>query len=328
VFVLTALALLAAAPAPAEVALLCTAPQEPWTELRFQPVGSETLAPAVGKLTHVAGESVQGALLPGRRSVVAVAVAEPRKDLSFASHLYLLEPGAPPKDLADRVQLGARPYVSSQGRVFVARGRPGSLEFDPRARLRLDEITVDEVDLRTGKTRTVLSFAGYAAFVFSEHKGALAIYRVTPEGGEFVTVHPDALGVSSVARVPALARDFTVDSKRGAFVYTQGDPDGRWWVEELDVSSGRTRVVARGESMAMLPTVFPDGELKVSSGRLPPPGEGHRRVRAFAGALAIGLDERPDGSATVFAVDSRKGSAAKLLAPPGLRLDIAGVLQP
>jgi hypothetical protein len=273
--------------------------------------------------------------------VVAVAVAEAGRDLSFASHLYLLEPGAPQRDLADRALLGTRPFVSAAGRVFVVRGRAGPEGFEPRARLRLDEITVDEINLRTGQTRTVYSFAGYAAFVFGEHQGALALYRVGPEGGEFLTVHPDALGVTPVAKVPALARDFTVDARRGAFVYTQGDAAGQWWVEALELASGRTRVLARGEGMALLPTVFPDGAVGVSAGRgaglvragakealLAAQGEGHARVRGFVGTVAVGLDERPDGSAAPFAVDWKRGLKLTLAAPAGLRLDLAGVLQP
>lgn len=333
---LAALTLLAAA--PPEAALLCTAPQEPYTELRFQPLGQAEPAPTVARLPHVAGESVQGALLKGRRAVVAVAVAEPRRDLSFASRLYLLEPGAAPKELADRVLLGARPFVSSQGRVFVTRGAAGPLDFDPRLRLRVDALTVDEVDPRSGKVRTVLAFEGYAAFVFGEHKGALAVYRVGPEGGELLTVHPDALGVTPVAKVTPLARDFAVDARAGAFVYTQGDAEGRWWVESLEVATGKARVLARGESMALLPTVFPDGALGVSKGRgqglvragenlplLAAQGEGHLRVRAFAGSVAVGLDERPDGSAAPFAVDLRRGQKVPLGAPQGFRLDLAGV---
>lgn len=320
---LVALAAVAANP---EAALLCTAPQEPWTELRFQPLGTSDLAPAVARLEHVAGESVQGAVLPGRRAVVAVAVAEPRKDLSFASHLYLLEPGKAPKDLADRVLLGQRPYVSSRGRVYVVRGVPG-----PE---RVDALSLDEIDLRTGKATAVHAFNGYAAFVFGELRGALAVYRITPLGGEFLTVHPDALGVTVHHRLYPLARDFTVDGKRGVFVYTTGDAAGRWWVEALDVSTGETRPLARGDSMALLPTVFPDGAIGVSRGRgqglgpLLAQGEGHLRVRAFVGDTAAGLDERPDGSATPFAVDWKKGTKLTLPAPPGLRLDFAGVVQP
>jgi hypothetical protein len=260
---------------------------------------------------------VQGAVLPGRRAVVAVAVVEPRKDLSFASHLFLLEPGKPPRDLADRVLLGQRPYVSSRGKVYVVRGAPG-----PE---RVDALTLDEVDVRTGKAATVHAFNGY---------GALAVYRVTPEGGEFLTIHPDALGVTLHHRLYPLARDFTVDGRRGVFLYTTGDATGRWWVEELDLATGKTKQLAAGDSMALLPTVFPDGAVGVSKGRgkglgpLAAQGEGHLRVRAFIGDTAAGLDERPDGSATPFAVDWKKGAKLPLPAPAGLRLDFAGVVQP
>lgn len=342
------------AAAPPEVALLCTAPQEPWTELRFQPLGASSLARAATRLPHVGGESVQGAVLPGRRAVVAVAVAEPSKDLSFASHLFLLAPGAPPRDLADRVLLGARPWVTARGRVFVARGRAGALDFDARERLRLDDLSLDEVDARAdaGKAarpaRTVFSFTGYALFPVGEWRGALVVYAVSPQGGALLAVHPDALGVTRLSQVPPLARDFALDEQAGALYFTQGAADGAWEVHRLALDSGALEVLARGESMALLPTLFPGGAAgsrlarSLGPGRglgtagpegpplLAAQGEGHDRVRAFArgGEVAVGLNERPDGSATPFAVEWKTGQALPLRAPPGLRLDVAGVVEP
>ena len=195
--------------------------------------------------------------------------------------------------------------------------------------------------IRSGKATTVHSFSGHAAFVFGEHQGALALYRITPEGGEFLTVHPDAFGLALHHRLYPLARDFAVDSKKGAFVYTTGDTEGRWWVEELDLATHKTRQLAQGDSMALLPTVFPDGSVAISRGRgkglaraggddavLPAQGEGHAHVRAFFGTVAAGLDERPDGSATPFAYDFKRGQKLLLAAPADLRLDFAGVVQP
>lgn len=341
------------AAAPPEVALLCTAPQEPWTELRFQPLGATALAPPAVRLAHVGGESVQGAALPGRRAVAAVAVVEPSKDLSFSSHLFLLTPGEAARDLADRVQLGARPYASSRGRVFVARGKAGSADFDPRVSMRVDQVSLDEVDLRAeGRPpRTVFSFQGYALFPLGEWKGALVLYAVSPEGGAVLSVHPDALGVTSLARVPPLARDFALDERAGALYFTQGAPDGDWELHRLALDSGELRALAKAPSMALLPTLFPHAAgarlarsfgagrglgaaLAAAAGEspelLPSQGEGHDRVRAFArgGDVAVGLNERPDGSATPFAVEWRTGKKLLLRAPAGQRLDVAGVVQP
>ena len=248
---------LAGAPAP-ELALLCTEPQGPVTELRFQPVGVVGVAPAAARFEHLPGESVQGAVVPGRRAVVAVAPTVPSKDLSFASTLFLLEAQQPARALADRVQHVARPLVTTKGRVFVARGRAGAPDFDARRTLRVDALTLDEVDLRTGAARTVYAFEGYALFPVGEWRGALLVHRVGPAGGALFTVHPDALGVVELGPLPPTARDLVLDPRGGALLFTAHDGGEHWEVLRQDLASAARVVLHRGASMAALPVVLPD----------------------------------------------------------------------
>lgn len=313
-----ALALLAAAP---EVALLSTAPEAEVTELRFQPVGEPALTAPVARLVHVPREDVLGALVPGTRKVVATAVTTPSKDLSFASSLLLLEPNKPARVLCDRVALGNRPAVSAEGRVFVQRGRSNDAA-----------VTVDEVDLRTGKTRELLSFNGSAAFIAGTLGREVLVYRVGPATADLVAVHADALGVRVLvpAMVP-LARDFTLTADRAALLYTQGDATGRWYLERLDLKTlARTRL-AEGPSMALLPTPLPDGRVAFAPAQgvgltdldgatlIPSTGAGYERVRFFTRArAAIGLHETPGDFPRPLG-----GFAA----PARHRLDVAGVVE-
>ena len=53
-----------------------------------------------------------------------------------------MEPGQPAVTLCDRVFHASTPLVTSDGRVFVERGRAGPTA---EGRLRVDELTIDEV---------------------------------------------------------------------------------------------------------------------------------------------------------------------------------------
>jgi hypothetical protein len=316
------LLLLAAAP---QVALLSTAPEGEVTELRFQPLGDPRLAVPVAKLTHVQGETVLGALIPGTRRVVATAVTEPRKDLSFASSLFLLEPNKPARVLCDRVSLSSRPLVTAEGRVFIQRGHA--------TEDRIDGLSIDEVDLRTGRTREVITFKGFITFLAGAVGRELIVYRVGPKGADLVAVHADALGVRVLLpSMEPLARDFAVSADNKSIVYTQGDSaTGRWYVEKLDLQTLVHSRLAEGSTMALLPTPLPDGRiafapeqgagLKDLTGKtvLEPGGPGFERVRAFTKKkVAVGLHEIPGDFPTPL---------GGFIAPPKQRLDVAGVVE-
>lgn len=320
----TSLSILLLAAAP-DVALLSTAPDAEVTELRFQPLGDTRLTAPVAKLSHVPTETVLGAVIPGTRKVVANAVTEPRKDLSFASSLFLLEANKPARVLCDRVALSTRPLVTVDGRVFVQRGKAGENRVDP--------LTIDEVDLRTGKTREVIAFNGFITFLAGSLGRELLVYRIGPKGADLVAVHADALGVRVlIPSMQPLARDFAVAIDGRSLVYTQGDSaTGQWFVERLDLQTLENKRIAQGPTMALLPTPLPDGRvafapaqgagLKDLEGKsvIEAQGPGFERVRGFTKKrVAVGLHEIPGDFPLPLG-----GFAA----PAKHRLDVAGVIE-
>lgn len=235
------------------------------TELRLQPLGAAELAPVVARLTHADGSTVVGAVAGAL--VVATATTAPAGDLSYASALFRLEPSRPTRQLIDRVALAARPVVL-EGRVFVPRGKAGPGH--------VDELTLDEVDLETGAARTVYATRGFFAHLAGAFGRELVVYEVTPAGARVLMVHVDTLGVR-VARdaMPALAHDFVVDPAGARLVYTLGEPGIKTVapVEEtpLGVLAAKARrSLASGDSVALLPTVWPDGRVLRAAG----PGRG------------------------------------------------------
>ncbi len=314
--------LLAAAP---DVALLSTVPDAEVTELRFQPLGDSRLSAPVARVLHVAQETVLGSVIPGTRRVVAIAVTEQRRDLSFASSLVLLEANKPSRVLCDRVVLGTRPLVTADGRVFVQRGRAGEG--------RIDALTIDEVDLRTGRTREVLGFNGFTVFLAGSIGRELLVYRVGPKGTDLIAVHVDALGVRVlIPSMQPLARDFALAADNRTLFYTQGDAStAQWYVEKLDLQSLAVTRLAEGPSMALLPTPFPDGRVAFAPGAgmglkdlegktvLESKGPGYERVRAFTHKrVAIGLHEIPGDFPRAL---------GDFAVPSGQRLDVAGVIE-
>ena len=324
----TSLCLLLLTAAP-DVALLSTVPDAEVTELRFQPAGDAPLSAPVARLTHVPFETVLGAVVPGTRKVVASAVTEPRKDLSFASSLFLLEANKPTRVLCDRLVLSSRPLVAAEGRVFVQRGRAGD---SSAADGRLDALSIDEVDLRTGRTREVLAFTGYLTHLAGSIGREVLVYRIGPQGADLVAVHADALGVRVlIPSLPPLARDFALSADNKSLLYTQGDAaTGQWFVERLDLPSLTRTRLAEGPTMALLPTPLPDGRVAFAAAQgaglkdldgktvLEAQGPGFERVRAFTKKrAAIGLHEVPGDFARPLG----------FTAPAHQRLDVAGVLE-
>lgn len=320
----TSLCLLVLATAP-DVALLSTAPEAEFSELRFQPLAQTQLAPVAARLFHLPRESVLGAVVPGTRQVLVVAATASQQDLSFASSLFLLEAGKPARLLADRIALSTRPLVTSEGRVFVQRGRAGEN--------RIDALTIDEIDLRTGRSREVLAFSGSTAFLAGNLGRELLVYRVGPQGADLIAVHADALGVRIlIPKLAPLARDFVLTADGKALVYTQGEPStGRWFIERLELATLARSRLAEGGTMALLPTPLPDGRLAFAPGVglglrdlegatvVPPGGAGFERIRAFTRkGVAIGLRETPG---------EFPAPIGGFVAPRDQRLDVAGVIE-
>lgn len=321
--------LLAAAP---EVALISS--QGEVAELRFQPLGASKLAEPVARFSHADGSPVLGSLLPRGRVVVATAVLGARADLSFASSLLRLEAGKPVRVLADQVPYGARPLVTLEGRLFIARGVAGP---EQDGVMRVDGLSVEEIDPTTAKARPVYSARGFITFLAGALGRELIIYEVLPGRARLIAVHVDSLGVRVVVpSMEGLARDFVVDAPRHRVLFTQGTVGGeRWFVEEVDLFSGTSKRLAEDAEVTLLPTVLPDGRVLISRGAgdglrtvagervIEPHGTGFERLVVHRKNVSVGLHERPSDFPLPFA--TQDGAPVLLLAPPDSRLDLAGV---
>jgi hypothetical protein len=330
----TFITLLSLAAAP-EVALFDSAGDS--TRLRFQPIGSTTLATVAATLVHAEDSTVLGALLPGRKVVLATAVVDRVRDESFAAGLFRLEAGAPNRLLVDRVAVSTRPLVLECGRVFVQRGRPGEVTEAGR----VDALSIDEVDPDSGKARTVYEARGFTTFLAGAQGRELVVYEVGLEGARLLAVHVDTLSVRTlVAKLPPLAFDFTVDAARRRVVFTLGEPGvERWRVVAVDLSTGVLSALAEGPSVALVPAVLPDGRVAYARGAgqgltlagsdarvLAPQGPGFERLRAVARGVAVGLHEVPSDFPRLFTVTLADGRALATAAPARARLDVAGVV--
>ncbi|MFT3706054.1 MAG: hypothetical protein QM817_00165 [Archangium sp.] len=291
-------------------------------ELRFQSVDAKSPAAPVARFSHAEGSPVLGSLLPGTRVVVATAVMKSQGDLSFASALIRLETGREPRLLADQIAYGSRPLVSAEGRVFVARGNG-------------TQLTVDEIDPRTAKTRSIHSVAdGLVTYLAGALGREVIIYEVTEAGSRLIAVHADTLGVRTlVANMNGPAHDFTLDAPRKRVLFTHWNELTRaYQVEEVSLVDGQTRVLATGSEITLLPAVRADGRVLISKGEglgllaldggegLPARGTGFERLYAERGTLLITVHERPSDFPTVWV------NGKPLATPPESRLDLAGVL--
>lgn len=320
-----------------EVAILSS--QGEVAELRFQPLGATELTAPVARFSHGEGSAVLGSLLPRGRVVVASATMASRGDLSFATVLLRLEAGKPARVLADQLAYGSRPLVTAEGRVFVSRGvaagAPSGVEG--AASFRLDALSVEEIDPTTAKTRRVYATHGAFTFLAGALGRELIIYEVTARAARLIAVHVDTLAVREVLPTMAgLAHDFVVDAPRRRVLFTEGTPGGRtWFVEEVDLLSGASKRLVEGPEVTLLPAVLPDGRVLISKGPgegletpggervVPARGTGFERLVVQQKGLIVGLHERPSDFPSVFA--SQDGRSVPLAAPPGCRLDVAGV---
>lgn len=328
-----------------EVAVLCAPGGEgDVAELRVQTVGATVVAAPVADFRIVPRSSVTGVVLPHSRVVLATALTEPSRDETWAFSLVRLEEGRLVRVLATHVAAASRPVVTASGRVFVERGTAGPEPTEPGS-WRVDELRIDEVNPSTGVLRTVLQTTGFFTSLVGSLGTSLIVYRSGPSGTRLDAIDVDTHEAKTLVNdLAPFAHDFAVDEARNAILFTQGDArTHRWRVERLDVVTLQTRTLATGDSVALLPTLFPNGRIgfasKIGDGLRdttpesalvllgPMSAHGFERVRLFTSGYAIGLHERPSDFPMPFAVSLTDGSRVPLVAPPGMRLDIAGVFE-
>jgi hypothetical protein len=292
------------------LAILLTYGADPRSELVFvDPTGSTVAA----RFEHLPDGSVHGRMLPGTHAAVVVADRAESRDRSFAGVLLRVEAGKPPSELCDRVFHASTPLVTSDGRVFVERGRPGPALED---QLRVDDLTIDEVG--GFGTRVVWRGRGYTSHLAGAFGHELIVYLVTPGGASLVGVDMESGRARAIVRdLLPFARDFRVDGNQ--LVYSNRAEDHRWVIERLDLTSGaRTRLHSSAhQAIAPHPyrgdIAYNDGGLRLLSGKRLAHRDGSDVMVAAMGELAA-LLHYAGGLPTLEIVE---GERVRQIATPG-----------
>jgi hypothetical protein len=178
-------------------------------------------------------------------AVAAVADRVPARDRSWGASLlfaaHTTEGARDPVELCDRVFHASRPLVLPTGELAVERGRAGP---ELPGRIRVDELTVDAVDPKSGAARTLYATTGFEAHLAAVAGNELVVYLVQPDATSLraidVTSGRERIVVPSL---PPWAHDFSIEN--GALLVHNRD-DVRHelqTIERIDLSNGnRTRV--------------------------------------------------------------------------------------
>lgn len=324
-----------------EVALLVTQPGALHTSLYAARPGETAPRAPLATFTHLAGATVRAAMISGTEAIVATADTEDTRDLSFNASLYRVAPHAPPEVLCDGVVHASRPLVTADGRVLVSRGTPGPEPRSARlADMRVDALTIDEIDPYTGMLRTVHAASGYLAFLAGSYGREVIVYRVFPGGADIVGVDIDTREERTiVGSLPPFARDFSVDRTTGTLVY-QGrhETDSHVWViDRVDLVTLAHDRLTESPSMNMVPFAVPGGSVAYSpEGRggltilgeearsLFGPGADWVLAAAEEGQYLTGLHTEQGKLSVPFVVDVSTGEGMLLQAPSGARIAVAG----
>ncbi len=324
--------------APA-LAMVATVPGDGTSRLYVARPG-EPLPPAVLEFQHLPGGSLRAEVWSDAPMVLATAPTTPGRDRSFDGGLYRLDPQSGAQLLCGDVVHAARPLITPDGRVFVARGTAGPWPADP-ATVRVDELTIDEVDPLTGAVTPIHHHSGHLAHLAGWHDGRLLVYQVGPGSAQIVAVSP-ATGKTTVlvASLPAFARDFSVDSVSETLVYRgrHEDDPRRWVVDALELATGAETRLFEGDSFSLAPHVWPGGGVAINPGRrglrllgsgdslVSPMGPGVDLVRGVSqDHRYVALLHTVQGRLPLpFVVDRQTSRLAPVPTPPAARVAVAG----
>jgi hypothetical protein len=192
---------------------------------------------------HLPGATVRTARL-ATGALVAVADRANVFDRSWGSSLLLADAGRDPIELCDRVFYASRPLPLPSGEIVVERGAAG---VERPGRVRVDELTLDEVDPLTHATRTIYATTGFEAHLAALAGDEIIVYLVQPGVASLRAIDwRSGRERVIVASLPGYAHDFTVEN--GALlVYNRDDEHReRETLERIDLRNGnRTRLETR-----------------------------------------------------------------------------------
>ncbi len=327
-----------AVPAVPRAALLATHPGAELTSLFFVDTrGNTNLAP-VATFGHLPDATVRAMVIAGKSEVVATADTTPTQDASFNASLFYLRAYTPPERLVDRVVHASTPLVTSSGRVFVSRGEPGK---SVDGQMRVDALTIDEIDLATGKSRITYQTNGYLLFLAGVLGDEIVLYRIVPGQADIIAVDSTTGKERFIQKnLPPFARDFSVDPSSQTLVFqNRHETDSSTWVvDRVDIKTGKSQRLFAGPSMTLAPFAVPQGGVLYN-----PPGHGLSALDgrlAISGPLGAGVDvvaaitadgrylaalhTLPSAFAVPFVVDTQSGTSRVLPAPANTRVVLAG----
>jgi hypothetical protein len=234
----------------------------------------------LGTIRHAEHSGRKGALFSraGRTVVLVTAAIRPPSQRTYESQLFALENGTT-RYLVDRVSNASAPLVTARGTVLVQRGTEGPA-IDPPSdgqgrglRERVDELTIDAVDLDQGTSRVVFRASGQIAWLGCALRDDQAlVYHVTPEGAFLRVIDASNGGSRTImGPMPALARDFSYDRARDEVTFARAASVGsdEYEIVTVSASGGGPRVRRRAASDHMMPRVLSDGTIAFSPAQDP-----------------------------------------------------------
>jgi hypothetical protein len=320
---------------PDRLAILTTPNNGPETFLYIVESNHEFPQTFAATLHHVADAAVKGAVLPDG-SVLVVADYVPGRDRSFRSALFRLVPGVQPALLCDHVDYASKPLVTADGRVFVQRGTAGRETRD--GKMRMDSLSIDEINPRTGTLRALWHSTGYVAYLAAAFKNDLIVYHVQPTGAHLVLIDQDT-GKERILlpSLPPYANDFSITDAGDLVFQDRNEKSDQLVVQRLSLISGKLEPLYE-DRMPMAPRAWPHGELTLSSPQglkragLSPVAnspQGLVDISAFSsdGTIAVAYIYPGGGSAPQVAlVDSRGAELVRIATPLHTPLTVAGFI--
>jgi hypothetical protein len=282
------------------------------THVRLRRFGSQAPLRELGSLRHVAHSARRGAMYAhnGRTLVLVTAQLRPMSGHTYESQLFAVENGTT-RPLVDGVSNASSPLVTARGTVLVQRGTDGPDVDSMQSangqglRERIDALTIDAVDIDSGRTRTVFRGAGQLAWLGCALRDDKAlVYHVTTDGA-FLRVIDAASGAQTtiMGPMPALARDFSYDRERDEVTFVRAASVGsaEYEIVTVPASGGAARVRLTAASEHLMPRVLREGAIAFSPAQDPGLAlleRGSSAPRAMA-PLGAGSDwvaaERADG---------------------------------
>ncbi len=209
-------------------------------------------------IRHAPNVPIRGDVLSDRKSLVVAFEPEgvdPRDDFSAEVHIVDSQGS---RRLATGLCRATRPFVTSDGGVFVERGRAGN---DPPAllasagELRVDSLSIDALDPESGSLKPVVQWSGYTMHLIGEWSGSLVVYRVSPDGADVALIRISDGSIAMRKAIEPVARDFVIVGDRVAFSNHDPQVSDRWLMQAIDLRTLALTTLGQTTGQSPIPFV-------------------------------------------------------------------------